>query len=104
MGKLLPKDYQEQIKKIIRQLKETHNVGKPLGYPFFREKKIGKYGVYFLVYEDIDTVLLITISDKKTQQGTIDNITKIELIPCLKAGVLYRSIFGIGNSALKCGA
>ena len=72
--KLLPKDYQEQIKKIIRQLKETHNVGKPLGYPFFREKKIGKYRVYFLVYEDVDTVLLITISDKKTQQDTIDKI------------------------------
>ena len=72
--KLLPKDYQEQIKRIIRQLKETHNVGKPLGYPFFREKKIGKYRVYFLVYEDVDTVLLITISDKKTQQDTIDKI------------------------------
>ena len=72
--KLLPKDYQDQIKRIIRQLKETHNVGKPLGYPFFREKKIGKYRVYFLVYEDVDTVLLITISDKKTQQYAIDKI------------------------------
>ena len=72
--KLLPKEYQEQIKRIIRQLKETHDVGKPLGYPFFREKKIGKYRIYFLVYEDVDTVLLITISDKKTQQDTIDKI------------------------------
>ena len=72
--KLLPKEYQEQIKRIIRQLKETHDVGKPLGYPFFREKKIEKYRVYFLVYGDVDTVLLITISDKKTQQDTIDKI------------------------------
>ena len=72
--KLLPKEYQDQINRIIRQLKETHNVGKPLGFPFFREKKIGKYRVYFLVYEDVDTVLLITISDKKTQQDTIDKI------------------------------
>ena len=72
--KLLPKEYQEQIKRIIRQLKETHDVGKPLGYPFFREKKIEKYRVYFLVYEDVDTILLITISDKKTQQDTIDKI------------------------------
>lgn len=72
--KLLPKDYQEQIKRIIKQLKETNDVGKPLGYPFFREKKIGKYRVYFLVYEDVDTVLLITISGKKTQQDTIDKI------------------------------
>ncbi len=72
--KLLPKEYQDQITRIISQLKETHDVGKPLGYPFFREKKIGKYRVYFLVYEDVDTVLLITISDKKTQQDTIDKI------------------------------
>ena len=72
--KLLPKEYQDQIKRIIRQLKETHDVGKPLGFPFFREKKIGKYRVYFLVYEDVDTILLITISDKKTQQDTIDKI------------------------------
>lgn len=72
--KLLPKDYQEQIKNIIKQLKETWNVGKPLGYPFFREKKMGKFRLYFLVYEDIDTVLLVTISDKKAQQETIDKI------------------------------
>jgi len=74
--KLLPKEYQEHIRSIIRQLKETHDVGKPLGYPFFREKKIGKYRVYFLVYEDVDTVLLITMSDKKAQQETIDKIKK----------------------------
>ncbi|MEK6899865.1 MAG: hypothetical protein AABX05_01950 [Nanoarchaeota archaeon] len=68
------KDYQKQIENIIQQLKETWNVGKPLGYPFFREKKLGKYRLYFLVYEDIDTVLLITLSDKKAQQETIDKI------------------------------
>lgn len=72
--KLLPKDLQEQVEGFIRQLKQSWHVGKPLGYPFFREKKMGKYQVYFLVYEDIDTVLLVTISDKKAQQGTIDQI------------------------------
>ena len=72
--KLLPKDYQEQIENIIKQLKETWQVGKPLGYPFCREKKLGKYRLYFLVYEDIDTVLLVTMSDKKAQQETIDKI------------------------------
>ncbi len=74
--RLLPKDYQEQIAAIIAQLKESPLVGKPLGYPFFREKKFGKYRVYYLVYEDIDTVLLITVSDKKAQQETIDRIKK----------------------------
>ncbi|HLD97122.1 MAG TPA: hypothetical protein VI934_02150 [Candidatus Nanoarchaeia archaeon] len=72
--KLLPKAYQERIGKLIAQLKKTSDVGKPLGYPFFKEKKLDKYRVYFLVYEDLDTVLLITISDKKTQQETISQI------------------------------
>ncbi|MBI2137157.1 hypothetical protein HYU12_01415 [Candidatus Woesearchaeota archaeon] len=72
--KILPKEYQERIKHIINQLKNTYNVGKSLGYPFFREKKVDKYRIYFLVYEDIETVLLVTISDKKAQQETIDRI------------------------------
>ena len=72
--RLLPKDYQEQIQKIIQQLKQSMDVGKPLGYSFFREKKMGKYRLYFLIYEDIDTALLITISDKKAQQEIIDKI------------------------------
>lgn len=72
--KLLPKDYQDQIKGFIKELKINYDTGKPLGYPFFREKKMGKYRLYFLIYEDVNTVLLITISDKKAQQDTIDNI------------------------------
>ncbi len=72
--RLLSKDYQEQIEDIIKQLKQTIEVGKSLGYPFFKEKKIGKYRIYFLVYEEINTVLLVTISDKKVQQETIDRI------------------------------
>ena len=72
--RLLPKDYRQQIENIIKQLKETWQVGKPLGYPFFREKKLGKYRLYFLVYEDIDTVLLVTMSDKTAQQETINKI------------------------------
>ena len=48
--KLLPKDYQEQIQGFIKELKQNYNTGKPLGYPFFREKKMGKYRLYFLIY------------------------------------------------------
>ena len=72
--RLLPKDYQEGIQKMIQQLKQSVPVGKPLGYPFFREKKIGKYRIYFLVYEDIETILMVTISDKKAQQEIIEQI------------------------------
>lgn len=72
--KLIPKEYQEQLLGFIEELKQNPNTGKPLGYPFFREKKLGKYRLYFLIYEDVDTVLLVTISDKKAQQDTIDKI------------------------------
>ena len=37
---------------------------------------MGKYRLYFLIYEDIDTVLLVTISDKKAQQDAIDKIKR----------------------------
>ena len=72
--KLLPKEYHGQLQGFIEELKHNPNTGKPLGYPFFREKKMGKYRLYFLIYDDVDTVLLITISDKKAQQDTIDKI------------------------------
>lgn len=72
--KLLPKAYQERISRLIAQLKKTSDVGKPLGYPFFKEKKLDKYRVYFLIYEDLDAVLLITVSDKKAQQETISRV------------------------------
>ena len=72
--RILPKDYQEQIQGFIKELKQNYNTGRPLGYPFFREKKMGKYRLYFLIYEDVHTVLLVTISDKKAQQDIIDTI------------------------------
>ena len=72
--RLLTKEYQDRINGLVNQLKQNWDIGKPLGYPFFREKRIDKYRIYFLIYKDIDTVLLITISDKKAQQETIDRI------------------------------
>jgi len=72
--RLLTKQYQDRINDLVNQLKQNSDIGKPLGYPFFREKRMDKYRIYFLIYKDIDTVLLITISDKKAQQETIDRI------------------------------
>lgn len=54
--------------------KKGENVGDPLKYPFFREKKVGGKRVYFLIYSDIRAVLMVGISDKKEQQETIDDI------------------------------
>lgn len=69
-----PKADQQVAAKIPSHLTENPYVGKPLGYPYLREKKIGGRRVYYLIYEDLKLVLLVATSDKKNQQGTIDHI------------------------------
>jgi mRNA-degrading endonuclease RelE of RelBE toxin-antitoxin system len=78
----LNKDIQNKIACEIDQLEENPYVGKPLGYKFFREKKVKGYRIYYLIYEDYLVVFIITISGKKDQQEVIDAIKK--LIPIFK--------------------
>lgn len=73
---LLPKNHQKQVAGFIEQLKKSWNVGKPLVTPFFARKRWVDIGCTFWVYEDINTVLLITVSDKKAQQEVIDTIKR----------------------------
>ncbi len=80
--KKLSKKQRIQIKKLKDGLSKTFNVGKILKYPFLREKKIQERRVYFLIYEEYGSVLLITMSSKKAQQSTIDKIA--ELLPEFK--------------------
>jgi putative component of toxin-antitoxin plasmid stabilization module len=64
-----------RVRKIMDQLKEKgDDVGKPLKYPYFREKKFEGKRLYFLVYKDYMIVLALAISNKKTQQETINKI------------------------------
>ena len=72
----LSKSEQERIDKVKEQLKTNPYVGKPLGYKFFREKRVDGKRLYYLVYEDVIVVLLVTLSDKKAQQATIDAIKR----------------------------
>ena len=71
------KQLQREIAKEINQLEENPYSGKPLGYKFFREKKIMNYCVYFLVYAEFVVVFVITISTKKDQQEAIDKIRSL---------------------------
>ena len=71
-----PKQDKEAALKIPSHLKENPLVGKPLGYPFLREKKIRERRAYYLLYEDLSLVLLVATSGKKNQQATIDHIKK----------------------------
>ena len=64
----------ESAEKIPEQLKENPFVGQQLRYPFLREKHIKEKRVYYLIYEDLNLVLLVAVSGKKDQQSTIDRL------------------------------
>jgi mRNA-degrading endonuclease RelE of RelBE toxin-antitoxin system len=69
----LARDEQERIQKIFLQLKENPYVGDQLQYRHLREKRIKEMRVYYLVYDDLQAVLVVAISGKKNQQATINH-------------------------------
>ena len=83
-------NFKKKVKKLLnkKELEELENfienelkvkgdlVGDQLTYPFLREKKITGKRIYYLVYQDIAIILVIEVSNKKTQQKTIDEIKK----------------------------
>ena len=70
----LSKTEQIAIEKFEKKLVENPHLGKSLGYIFFREKKLNSHRIYYLVYEEFVIALTVAVSDKKTQQATIDDI------------------------------
>ena len=70
----LNKDLQTKIDNEVEQLETNPYVGKPLGYIFLREKKVMVYRIYYLIYEEYKSVFLVSISQKKNQQRTINTI------------------------------
>lgn len=73
MNKLSP-DYFSKIEKIFLQLKENPYVGDSIRYKFFREKRIKEKRIYYLVYDDLNLVLVVAVGGKKSQKETIDKI------------------------------
>lgn len=65
---------QEIIKKMFLKVKENPYSGDQLKYKHLREKRIKEKRVYFLVYDDLQAVLIVAISSKKDQQATINHI------------------------------
>ena len=70
------KSDREAASKLPPQLAQSPLTGKPLNYKFLREKKIKEKRVYYLVYEDLQLVLLVATSGKKDQQATINHIKR----------------------------
>ena len=79
---------QRRVENEINRLEENPYVGKPLGYKFFREKKILNYRVYYLVYDELVVVFVVALSDKKGQQKAISAIKS--LIPFYREEVSKR--------------
>src|SRR3989344_693400 len=74
-AKQLSEKEQKEVERFEKQqLTINPYIGDPLSYRFFREKKIDNKRVYFLIYDDINAVLMVGVSDKKTQQDTINEI------------------------------
>ena len=104
------KDEQERIKKISFQLKDDPYVGDSLRYRFLREKRIIGKRVYWLVYDDLKAVLVVALSNKKTQQETIDRIvpyfdeyrTYMEKLLKSQATLLILPAFRSSRPSLNC--
>ncbi len=75
LTKKFSKNEQKEVEKFEKkQLTNNPFIGDGLSFNFFREKRIGGKRVYFIVYEELKAVLMVAVSDKKTQQETIDEI------------------------------
>ena len=66
--------FQNRVDNIEDQLVENPYVGDPLNVKWFREKRYGKYRIYFLIYEDLQSVIMVGISKKRDQQKVINTI------------------------------
>ena len=66
--------FHQRLDKIENQLVINPYVGDPIDTKWFREKRIDKYRVYYLIYEDIDCVFMVAISEKKDQQRVINTV------------------------------
>ena len=67
-------DFQKRVDKIEDQLVDNPYVGDPLNVKWFREKRIDKHRIYYLIYEDLGAVFMVGISGKKDQQKVINTI------------------------------
>ena len=72
----LQNDEKERLTRLYLQLKDNPFVGDQVRYSFFREKRIKEKRIYYLIYEDLNIVLLVAVSGKKDQQKTIDYIVR----------------------------
>ena len=73
----LPPTMQSRFQEQFKKLKENpYGIGKPLGFPWFRELKNDGFRVYYLIYDQQILVLFVGVSTKRNQQQIIDIVKK----------------------------
>ena len=71
----LPPEIQRYFNKQFKALKaDPFSRGKMLGNKWFRELKIKKFRIYYIISDKSPTILLVDVSTKKTQQDKIERI------------------------------
>ncbi|MAH06929.1 hypothetical protein CMI38_01605 [Candidatus Pacearchaeota archaeon] len=70
----ISEEEKNKIIKLIDQIKENPYVGDQLQIRSLREKRIEENRMYYLVFDDLKSIFLIAISNKKDQQKMIDFI------------------------------
>jgi len=68
------KIFQERVDKIEDKLVINPFYGSPLGMKWFRETRYESYRIYYVIYEDLKSIYMVAISDKKDQQKVINTI------------------------------
>ena len=71
---VMEKEEKEWVDKIKLKLKDNPNVGKPLRFEWFREKKFGDKRIYYLIYKNLNRILIVSFGSKKEQQKIINHI------------------------------
>ena len=71
---VMEKEEKEWLDKIKRQLTDNPEVGKPLKFEWFREKKFGNKRLYYLIYKNLNRILIVSFGSKKEQQKIINHI------------------------------
>ena len=61
------RSFQERIDKIEDKLMFNSAYGTPLGTKWFRESRFENYRIYYLIYEDLQAIYMVAISDNKEQ-------------------------------------
>ena len=67
-------DFQKRVDKIEDQLSNDPYTGDPLSVKWFREKRHGRHRIYYLIYQYLEAVIMVAISEKKDQQKVINTV------------------------------